>query len=62
MFYRRIIATTLKTSALIASTYILSACQLNPLQTQVAEVEVFEQADIEKAQQQTKHCKNFVSA
>lgn len=52
MFYRRIIATTLKTSALIASTYILSACQLNPLQTQVAEVEVFEQADIEKAQQQ----------
>jgi uncharacterized protein (DUF885 family) len=52
MFYKHIISTTFKASALIATSFILTACQMNPLQSQVAEVEVFEQVDIEKAQLQ----------
>ena len=52
MFYKHIFSTTFKASALIATSFILTACQLTPLKSQVAEVEVFEQADIEKAQLQ----------
>lgn len=52
MFYKHIFSNTFKASAFIATSFILTACQMNPLQRQVAEVEVFEQVDIEKAQQQ----------
>ena len=52
MFHRHIFSKVCKASTLIATGIILSACQLNPQQSQVAEVEIFEQADIELAQQQ----------
>jgi uncharacterized protein (DUF885 family) len=56
MFHRHIFSKVFKASALITTSFILTACQLNPQQSQVAkvkvEVEVFEQADIELAQQQ----------
>ncbi len=57
MFHRYIFSsppfsTVLKASAVIATGFLLSACQLNPSQSQVAEVKVFEQAEIEQAQQQ----------
>jgi uncharacterized protein (DUF885 family) len=52
MFHRHIISKVFKASALITTGFILSACQLNPQQSQVADIEVFAQADIELAQQQ----------
>lgn len=52
MFHRHIFSKVFKASALISTSFILSACQLNPQQSQVADIEVFEQVDIELAQQQ----------
>lgn len=52
MLHRYIISTTVKASTIIATSFILTACQLNPLKNQTDKVEVFEQADIEKAQRQ----------
>lgn len=52
MFDRPIFSRVLKASALVTTSVILSACQLNPQQSQVADIEIFEQADIELAHQQ----------
>lgn len=52
MFNKPIFFQVLKSSALVTTSVILSACQLIPQQSQVADIEVFEQADIELAHQQ----------
>lgn len=52
MFNKPIFFQVLKASALVTTSVILSACQLIPQQSQVADIEVFEQADIELAHQQ----------
>lgn len=52
MFHRPVFSKMLKASAIVTTSFIMSACQLNPQQSQVAEIEIFNQADIELAQQQ----------
>ena len=58
MFYRYIFSsppfsTVLKASDVISTGFLFRACQLNPSQSKVAEVTVFEQAAIYQAQKQT---------